>query len=311
MHARLPASRVVPLSRFSPIDVAWSALSPLLALYLRNGNILSVGGVGHAAFYILISLSSSLIALAAFRVHAAMPRYLSVPDLADLAKTVILSELLTFAVLFTLGQLQGVPRSTPVIHGLLLWAGLVAARACVSMADKRGGPPLELPPAPREHVVLIGLNDLSVCFLRCAQALARDRHRVIAVLDREPRWIGRTVRRVAVMGQPRHLGAIIEEFAIHGVQTDRVVVGGAPDILSQAELVEISRVCASRALSVEFLAPPFNLFVVHAGNQANRRKRDVVTGWLPAGFEPCPFFRAKRLIDIAAALLLIVVLLPG
>jgi len=44
--------------------------------------------------------------------------------------------------------------------------------------------------------------------------------------------IGRAISGVQVLGAPHELDAIISEFAIHGVVTDRVVIAGEADFLS-------------------------------------------------------------------------------
>ena len=60
-----------------------------------------------------------------------MTRYFSVHEALDIAEAVLFAELMTFAVLFTLTHLDGIPRSMPLIHGLLLAGGLLAARVFV------------------------------------------------------------------------------------------------------------------------------------------------------------------------------------
>ena len=54
--------------------MGWAALSPLLALYLRNAYILipSRDGIIATATYCLICFIASLVAFATFRVHAGL-----------------------------------------------------------------------------------------------------------------------------------------------------------------------------------------------------------------------------------------------
>src|SRR3977135_2456630 len=136
MNLRLPASRAHFRLRFSPFDVIWSGISPLAALYLRNAPILSDDSLIPEISYCLVSLAFSLAAFAAFRVHVGIPRYFSIIDAIDLAKAVVISELMTSVVLFTFTRLEGIPRSTPAIHALLLWVGLMGARGLVHIAGE-------------------------------------------------------------------------------------------------------------------------------------------------------------------------------
>ena len=63
-----------------------------------------------------------------------MTHLFSVNDALDVAKAVLFSEFFTCLALFSLTRLDGIPRSTPLIHALLLTAGLLGARAFVRMA---------------------------------------------------------------------------------------------------------------------------------------------------------------------------------
>ena len=177
-----------------------------------------------AGIYCLVSLLFSLIAFSAFSLGDGMPRYFSVRDAMVIAKAVLISELMTCIVLFLFTRLEGVPRSTPVIHGLILGAGLVAVRAFARIAN--GDRKLtDRQHFAAEQVIMIGLNDLSSSYLKFVESFASGQLRVIAVLDHDPRSIGRTIDGIRIVGPPAHLQSVIEEFAVHGVRIHRVVVG--------------------------------------------------------------------------------------
>src|SRR6266446_1657988 len=266
MRIRSPSSRAGIRIRFSPIDVALAVISPVLALYIRDAYILSPDGAILAASYCLVSLICSLIAFSAFGVAGGIPRYYSVHEVLDLTKVVITGELMTCIVLFTFTRLEGIPRSTPAVHALILGAGLVTARALAHLADKKRDLAERPHPADVERVILIGLSDLSVLYMKFLEAGTRRHQRVIALLDEEPRWAGRSVNGVRVFGPPAQLEALIEEFAVHGIRTDRVVVGGEADILSDEAMTEIRRVCARREL--EFVCVP-DVFGLGLARQKN------------------------------------------
>jgi lipopolysaccharide/colanic/teichoic acid biosynthesis glycosyltransferase len=308
---RSPSSRSNFRIRYSLFDVALAALSPLLALALRNAPSLvwSKEGVISAGGYCLVSLIFSLAAFTAFRIDGAIPRYLSVGDLTEVAKAVLLAELMTCAALFTFTRLDGIPRSTPAIHALVLGSGLLTARALVHVIDRNrkfGGRPQHV-----TNVILIGLNDLSVLLMKLLQASVTERHSVIALLDEKPRSIGRSVNRVRVFGPPTHLDALIEEFATHGVSTNLVVVGSEAHELSNEAVRDIRRVCSGRKIELAFLS---DLLKVHRAQPAPDafqvapvRKSSPST--VPA-VTPSPYFRLKPFIDTMVAATLIIVLSP-
>jgi FlaA1/EpsC-like NDP-sugar epimerase len=74
--------------RWSLFDAVWALLSPLLALYFRDAQILSYEGLLPTIVYCSLSLVFSLIAFSAFRLHDGMTRYFSVHDAIDVTKAV-------------------------------------------------------------------------------------------------------------------------------------------------------------------------------------------------------------------------------
>src|SRR5947208_14389522 len=132
MRIPLPASRNGRTLRLSSWDLAWALGSPIWALYLRDAEMAAHTGWGHGIeLYWLLSAGVSIFAFLAFRIQDGMARYFSVHDALDVGKAVIFSELVTCVVLFTITRLDGIPRSTPLIHGLLLTTGLLAGRMFV------------------------------------------------------------------------------------------------------------------------------------------------------------------------------------
>ena len=73
---------------------------------------------------------------------------------------------------------------------------------------------------------MIGSTKLTFLFVSFLAAYCPGQRRVIALLDGGSGMIGRTVSGIRIVGSPDHLQPIIDEFAEHGISTDRVVVGG-------------------------------------------------------------------------------------
>jgi lipopolysaccharide/colanic/teichoic acid biosynthesis glycosyltransferase len=210
-------------------------------------------------------------------------------------------------VLFTFTRLNGIPRSTPAIHALVLGCGLLIARAVLHVIDRNRRF------ADRAqhvtNVILIGLNDLSVLLMKLLQASVTDRHNVIALLDQEPRWIGRSVNGVRVFGPPAHLEALIEEFTTHGISTNLVVVGSEVRELSNEALRDIRRVCSRHKIDLAFLS---DLLTVRRAERAPDafRVAPVRTPSTAPAVTPSPYFRLKPFIDTIVAATLIIFLSP-
>src|SRR5258708_11586841 len=106
MSMRSSASRGSFRLRFSIFDVMWAAASPALAIFIRDATLFSPDKVSATIIYCLISFGFALAAFLIFRVRDGMADYFSVHDALDVAKAVVVAELLTILVLFTVTRLD-------------------------------------------------------------------------------------------------------------------------------------------------------------------------------------------------------------
>jgi lipopolysaccharide/colanic/teichoic acid biosynthesis glycosyltransferase len=258
-----------------------------------------------------MSLAFSLLAYQVIGISDPIPRFMSVSDLADVVKVVVGGQLMTASVLFTITRLDGIPRSVPTIQALVLATGLVAHRWLMNRAarGRRGAD------RPRydvsENMILIGLNDWSVFLIKFLKAQAPERCRIIALLDEEARWIGRSVDGVQVFGPPAQLEAVIDEFATHGVRTDRVVVSSDAGGLSEAALEEVRRVCVQRALDLVFM-PQFPTLgsAERARHSVDSNPDSPPNSRFLSDAPSSPYLRFKPIFDTVMAAILILWLLP-
>jgi hypothetical protein len=233
-----------------------------------------------------------------------MTRHFSFQDVIDVAEAVLFAQLLTCGVLFTWSRLDGIPRSAPLIHGVLLAAGLLGARLVMRIIA--GG----TEPAPtyldrHERIIVIGSNRFAAAFIQLLRAYAPQREPVIAVLDEDTNMIGRALAGVEVLGVPHELDAVVREFAIHGITTNRIVIAGEIDFLPPATSEEIQRICRGHNLTVSYLPQMMGLTERSApGLAAAAADEPFAAVRLP------PYFAFKRLIDVIASLALIVLLSP-
>src|SRR5262245_51605936 len=305
MRVPSPTSRTGRRTYLSLWDLFWALTSPFLALAVRDPSLVQTADWNAVGSFWLASSGFALLAFFAFRIQDGMTRHFSVHEALDLAEAVLLAELMICGVMFTLTRFDGIPRSMPLIHGVLLLAGLVTARLCVRIAVG-GGDQIASHQSRRERIVLIGANRFGASFIQLLQAYAPQLQPVIAVLDDDPKMIGRAVGGVQVLGAPHELDTIITEFAIHGVSTDRIVVAGETDFLSPAVLGEIERICQKRQIELCFLPRMMGLTEWSAPDS------EAASNLAPKGAaDSLPFyFRVKRLIDVVASLLLILLLSP-
>jgi lipopolysaccharide/colanic/teichoic acid biosynthesis glycosyltransferase len=307
MRIHLPSSRGYFRGGLSTFDTFWAALSPLLALYVRGAYILSAEGAATAALYCGISFVFALITFLAFRLNDGLSRYFSVHDAINILKASAVAGLMTAAVLFTFTRLEGIPRSTPLIYVFILAAGLITARVLAVLRDTKNSVSAEVTDAPPEHIIMIGANHLSALYIKLVRSYSPHRHKVIAVIDDELSLFGRRVVGVPVVSTIAHIDRTIEEFEVHGVCVNRIIVGGDDTLLAKDPLAEVRRVCRQHDIELQFVPHLIGLDVFKT------KPKNAATPALKAvpSFANLPrYHQVKRVIDFIISAAAIVVLSP-
>ena len=307
MRFKSPSSRGRFRVRFSIFDFFWAAIAPPLALFVRDAPILSADGASTALLYCVISTAFSLIAFLAFRLSDGMSRHFSVYDAFNVIKAVLTAGLMTSIVLFTLTRLDGIPRSTPILTVLILAAGLFVARMVMLLLNQHEQEAEPTDETRVEHIIIIGSTQLSSLYIKFLHAYCPYHRRVTAVLDHQSKLIGRAICGIPVIAPPHQLESVIEEFRVHGVPTDRIIIGGDENLLAAEVLADIRRICQQRKMAMDFVP---TLIGLNVAQQSQARTVPVlVRARQPSAALPA-YFQAKRLIDFFGALIAIIVLSP-
>ena len=306
MRTRTPTSRARIRIRVSILDMVVALASPLIALYVRDAYVLHHQYASTVVLYCIISISFSLIAFLLFRLHDGISHHFSVHDALDVMKAAAFSQLMTTVVLFTFTRLDGIPRSTPAINALILGIGLIAIRAIAQRLYNGIKPANGHDHAGRENIIMIGATQLSTLFVQLLEACSPGQRRVLAFLDDRPHLIGRSMAGVRILSTPHQLESVIDEFVVHGIRTDRVIIGNDENVLAEEELTEIQRVCEERELKLDFVPQLVGLGELPAPSEAAPRTASLAVPKLalPRYFKFRPYF------DFVAALALTVVLSP-
>jgi lipopolysaccharide/colanic/teichoic acid biosynthesis glycosyltransferase len=307
MPRLLPSSRAGFRFRLSPIDVVCAAFAPPLALFLRDAQVLSISGIPAAVLYCALSFIFTLIGLLSFRVGHGLSRYFSVHDAVSIISAVIAAGLTTSGVLFIFTRLDGIPRSITVIQVLILAAGMLITRAVLALWD-RDDQQQPVHHSAVEHIIMIGSSRLTSLYIKLLQAHAPAQRQVIAVLDDNQKLRGRSICGIPIVGAPDHLEAVIKEFDVHGIRTDRVIVGGDESLLSEAALDRIADLCAERDIVFGFVPKLLGLDPLPTTRPA--APPPLATATVPTAFGLSHYFRYKRAIDFVFALVAIAVLSP-
>jgi lipopolysaccharide/colanic/teichoic acid biosynthesis glycosyltransferase len=307
MHV-LPTSRNAFCIRLTLFDSACAVVAPLLALYLREAPALSYAGLVSTLLYCSLSAVLSLIAFSAFSIHAGMTRYFSVIDAIDVTKAVTMASLTTYVALFTLTRLEGIPRTIPIIHALILLAGLTGSRILARLFEVRRTALVSCADVTGENILMIESNRLSLLYIKFIRAYSPGLHRIMAVLDDRPEMIGRAIDGVRVIGPLHHLEAVIHEFAEHGIRIDRVIVGGDRDIVGESALLEISKICDEHEIRLDFLPELVGLHTLQPAESRMKEEPKEAKHPRPA---QASYFAYKRYLDLLLAVAILLIFLPA
>src|SRR5262249_42574873 len=151
-----------------------------------------------------------------------------------------------------------------------------------------------------------GSNPLSSLYIKLLDTYAPGRRRVIAVLENRPRMIGRAICGIPIVGPPEQLEVIIAEYALHGIRTNRVIVGGDTNLLSAEGLEQIHRVCERLEIRLDFVPELIGL----SDLEGPPIEIAVERGKVSESIRVRPYLWLKRYIDFVAALMLLLLLLP-
>ena len=303
---RIPSSRVRVRLRLSWFDMALAGTIPVFALLLRDPTLLERWS-GPLSTYCIVSAVAAACFFWSFGIRDALPSYFALPDALQVVKAATCSALAATAVSFALTRLDGVPASVPVLHAILLSAALLAIRAIARIFVAEQTMTSDAPSGAQEHVILVGSNHVTSLFINLLQACSTVTTRVVAVLDDRPQLLGRSISQVRIVGACRDLGAVVDEFQVHGIKIDRVVMGGGVDVVDAGSWESLRQVCNRRGIQVDTLSdfPAVRLRPAPA--------HTPVAAIAPAAqpsFAHGPYVAIKRLLDIIVAAGLLVLAVP-
>ena len=237
------------------IDLAWVVLSALVALLIRENFVPSLFKIQALVPYVLFSVASAAVVFTVARQHRTVWRYTSLHDALHLMTAVTIALLLAVLAAFAFNKLEDVSRSVPVVHWLVLIAAMIGTRTMARLWRERADKwrTTSDAPTPLQHVLIVGVNDLTELYLSSFAKFAPANVAVVGILSRGRGLQGRLIRQYKVLGAPEELSRILAELELHGVTVDRIVVMQPFEQLSktsQEALLEVERVSA---IKVEWL----------------------------------------------------------
>jgi len=313
MRLRSPTSRSSFRLKLSPFDVFWAVAAPFVAIALRDPALLDLPGFPRelpAIYqYALVTICCSILAFLLFRVNEGMSHFFSVHDVLAVSGAVAVTVASSSAILFVLTRLDGVPRSTPLIYGLVLGSGMIVARTLSRVLHKETWTQHETisrdsEPQSLRRVLLIGVDRFSATTIKLTDHQRPRTTQVVAALDPRESLLGRSISGIKIVGHVRDFEAVVDEYAVHGVDVHEVWLSDDVTTLSDGVLAKLTEQCAARGLKFARISEALNL-TPHIGPPSYTPQNDAA----PA-LDLSNYFELKRIIDVTGSAALLVALLP-
>jgi FlaA1/EpsC-like NDP-sugar epimerase len=132
MHIAPPASQNKFRLNISLFDLFWIILSPFIALGLRDAQFLDLGQIqfnlSPTFLYVFLNIFVSLPVLITFRINESLSHLFTARDALSILAASSISIILSVFLMFFLSRLEGIPRTVPFIHVMVLSFGLLLYR---------------------------------------------------------------------------------------------------------------------------------------------------------------------------------------
>ncbi len=313
-------------------DIILLVLATLAAIVLRENLLLESDRVALMGPYVIATVVAGLLVFPALGLDRMIWRFSALPDYWRVVGSVAVVVPLALVGTFVFDRLDHVARSLPIIQGVLAVAFLVGARVVLRQRyvdrqvrrELEGSKPLSASAsaafdAPRSTILLVGLSRLTETYLQSVEEFAADRIRVIGLLARRDRHVGRRAGDCEILGVPENIAEVVRGLEPHGVMLDKVVVTCRLEELSDLAREELFALERTSGIEIVILEQQMGLAGT-SPSDAQRVHSDRASGRpsppMRFAFDPSrahqsasrPYWRVKRGIDIlvsATALLLL------
>ena len=231
-------------------DLCWAAASLTLALLLRVGEI-------SADYDSLIRIGTpiyTVVAAAAFYMtgmYRGIWRYASTRDLVAITRGIVYSILLTLLLLFLTNRLDGMPRSLPVLQGLVLLVALGGPRFLYRVFKDHRMTIRIAADDQRIPVLLVGADDQSELFIRHCERHPSISFRPVAVLGLNENRVGREIHGIPVMGSLDQASRVLDHLAERSKLPQKLLL--SPDFQDGDAIRSLLDLSEQRGLSLSRL----------------------------------------------------------
>jgi lipopolysaccharide/colanic/teichoic acid biosynthesis glycosyltransferase len=224
-----------------------------IAFVLRDQNFLTDDRLGATLIYCSVGFAVGFLMLVALHLGKDLSDYGSNRGVQSVVMASLATAALTPFVVFSLTRLDFVPRSIPFIHFLVLTSLMLFSRVVATKRrehrEMRDTPRVDRP----QHVLLVGANRLAWFYLRMVESLDFGRTKIVAILDDDPKLLGRSLIGHQVLAPPSQLHRVVSEYKVHGVHINRVLIAAKRPANASHSWNGVEDYCRSSDIDVGFL----------------------------------------------------------
>ncbi|NDB70081.1 MAG: sugar transferase, partial [Methylocystaceae bacterium] len=273
MRVSTPSSKTRKYLRLSPLDLALLLASPFLSLAIRGPEFIEPANFPASLpptyEYALLTFLTSLPFFLFFRASDSVSHFFSARDILSIAAATLCSVAASVYTVFSLNRLEGVPRTVPVIYGLILIVGLISSRIIArAMYERREGKidlNKRLTSANElRRIIIVGLDSFSLAAIRLMDAQNPHTTEVVAIISLDGKYADRSIAGVRVFSDLSGLETIIEEYRIHGVMLNEIWLSDNSDSLPKETTDLLQRQSDKLELQFKKLSEALNLIPNHA-----------------------------------------------
>jgi O-antigen biosynthesis protein WbqV len=232
-----------------------ASISLPLALYLRLSDDLFSVPMQFLAVDCLIFIACFACFALIFRLPKEVWRYISINELSTIIKVSVSSIITAYLIMFLYNRLEGVPRSVPILHLLILLFLLSSTRLLYRKIreNNKGNAGSQ----PKINVALIGANDHTEGFIRTVQRRRDIQYNVVAIIDNNEARAGRNIRGVPIYSSLAQLTQILQRLEKDNKKPQRLILS---EQFLDADIVQsLFAVCETQGIALARLPRPAEL----------------------------------------------------
>jgi lipopolysaccharide/colanic/teichoic acid biosynthesis glycosyltransferase len=208
------------------VDLLLLLFANALAMLISIGSQPSTSEILSLFQHCGLTIALAVPALLASALNRTLWRFTSLHDCLRVITAVLITMAATAAARRALPFLQDVPETLIGLQFLLMTSILIGARALIRLkharrSRRRRGKAFV---ATCEDILVVGVNAMTVLFLRSIAESAESRVAVAGILSESARHRGRLLGAQRILGRPDEIGQISRELAVHGVNIAGVVL---------------------------------------------------------------------------------------